>query len=134
MISSKNGGCGTSQGPTIIFSEKKSVHLNPVTLSRMYIRNIWKMYLKNAVWSTIYKELRRFTILSWYLHHFKELSYLQQFNMFSNLQKYTEIWYLHIFCKINAFIIPFFVIWWTFTLLSTAIVSIMTMEAMRGVC
>ena len=37
MISSKNGGCGTSQGPTIIFSEKKSVDLNPVTLSRKWI-------------------------------------------------------------------------------------------------
>ena len=36
MISSKNGGCGTSQGPTIIFSEKKSVHLNPVTLSHKH--------------------------------------------------------------------------------------------------
>ena len=53
MISSKNGGCGTSQGPTIIFSEKKSVDLNPVTLSHKvnYISSFptvfwWKYYLK----------------------------------------------------------------------------------------
>ena len=36
MISSKNGGCGTSQGPTIFFFRKKSVDLNPVTLSHIF--------------------------------------------------------------------------------------------------
>ena len=50
MISSKNGGCGTSQGPTIIFSEKKSVDLNPVTLSRRNFRKwpFWAILVRNS--------------------------------------------------------------------------------------
>ena len=63
MISSKNGGSGTSHDPTIIFSGKKSVDLNPMKLSHknVDVEIIWQpkeRRKKNSFFLLLVKKLR----------------------------------------------------------------------------